>query len=72
MQGNNAVYNGKIWRVLYLANEPFKFDITGVATTALTLRPQENFNLAINSQIRQIKTTARFSVVILYIMCAHV
>ncbi len=34
--------------------------------TALTLRPLENlnlavFNLAINSQIRQIKTTAQFS-----------
>ncbi len=37
-----------------------------MATTALTLHPPENFdlavfNLAINGQIRQIKTTAKFS-----------
>ncbi len=40
-----------------MANEPFErncLDISGVATTALTLRPPENFNLAINGQIRQI------------------
>ncbi len=42
---------------LYLANEPFERNwqiLIGVATTALTLRPPENFNLAINGQIRQI------------------
>ncbi len=34
----------------------FYFGVSGVATTAtaLTLRPPENFNLAINGQIRQI------------------
>ncbi len=35
--------------------------ISGVATTALTLHPPENFNLAINGPNRQIKTTAKFS-----------
>ncbi len=41
--------------VLYLANEPFERNWrSGVATTALTLHPPENFNLVIYGQIRQI------------------
>ncbi len=54
------MYNGKIWRVLYLANEPFErnwriliwrlrrgYYSTDVASTG-------KLNLAINGQIRQI------------------
>ncbi len=41
----------------------FQFGISGVATTALTLRPPENFNLAINGEIRQIATFSRYTVI---------
>ncbi len=57
-------YNGKIWRVLYLANEPFERNWRiliwrGYYSTDVALHPPENFNLAvfylaINGQIRQI------------------
>ncbi len=46
----------------------------GVATTAMTLRPLENFgfNLAINSQIRQIAKFSRYTVAIYGELFVHV
>ncbi len=50
-----------------MANEPFERTYWQILIWRLrrgyyrqTLHPLENFNLAINSQIRQIKTTAKF------------
>ena len=44
-----------IWRMSHLnVIGGFQFGVSGVDTTALTLLPPENFNLAINGQIRQI------------------
>ncbi len=41
----------------------FLFGVSGVATTALTLRPPENFNLVINGQIAKLKLPPNFPVV---------
>ncbi len=62
-------YNGKFGEHYnYLVNEPFikhngfLFGVSGMATTALTLHPPENINLAINDQITKLKLPPNFPV----------
>ncbi len=54
MARNDCRITGKFGKHLYyLTNEPFERNWRILINLAMTLRPPEKFNLAINGQIRQ-------------------